>query len=71
MWKPQPDSVWACLPICGHQWNTFDTGGVCPKCDERFEQTQCLRCRQFSPHREWYHHADPALTREQSKSIEE
>jgi len=58
IWKPLPSSEWGCLPVCGHLWNTFDTGGVCPQCDEHFEQTQCLRCKQFSPHRQWYHDAD-------------
>jgi hypothetical protein len=60
MWKPLPSSQWSCLPVCGHLWNTFDTAGVCPQCDEHFEHTQCLRCLQFSPHRQWYHDADPS-----------
>ena len=45
--------------MCGHVWNTFETGGVCPSCGEHFEHTQCLRCRLFSPHKEWYHDTDP------------
>jgi hypothetical protein len=29
-WSPRKDDRWACS--CGHTWNTFDTGGVCPAC---------------------------------------
>jgi predicted amidophosphoribosyltransferase len=54
-WMPDAFSLWACLPVCGNEWNTFSTGGVCPKCGESFEQTQCLKCWQFSPHKDWYH----------------
>ena len=27
-WSPRNDDRWSCT--CGHSWNTFDTGGVCP-----------------------------------------
>jgi hypothetical protein len=27
-WSPQKEDKWFCT--CGHEWNTFDTGGVCP-----------------------------------------
>jgi len=27
-WSPGKEDEWFCT--CGHQWNTFDTGGVCP-----------------------------------------
>ena len=27
-WSPGKEDRWFC--ICGHEWNTFDTGGVCP-----------------------------------------
>src|SRR2546425_10644406 len=26
-WSPRKDDRWSCS--CGHEWNTFDTGGVC------------------------------------------
>jgi hypothetical protein len=26
---------------CGHEWNTFDTGGVCPACVHQWTETQC------------------------------
>jgi hypothetical protein len=54
-WTPDAFSLWECLPVCAHQWNTFSTGGMCPMCGEGFEQTQCLSCGEFSPHRDWYH----------------
>jgi hypothetical protein len=28
-WSPRKDDRWMCS--CGHRWNTFDTGGVCPR----------------------------------------
>jgi hypothetical protein len=36
-WSPREDDKWFC--DCGHAWNTFDTGGVCPACP---------------PHSQWY-----------------
>ena len=54
-----------CLPACGTQWNTFDTGGVCPTCGEVFEYTQCLRCALLSPHKAWYHYPDGEQTAQQ------
>jgi hypothetical protein len=57
-WKPRPGSRWICGPRlggCGHVWNTFDTHGICPKCNWHWIITACLWCKQFSPHEEWYH----------------
>ncbi len=51
-WSPRPDDLWSCK--CGHQWNTFDTGGVCPNCLYQWTVTQCLACREISPHSDWY-----------------
>jgi hypothetical protein len=51
-WQPRQHDRWSCL--CGHQWNTFDTGGVCPECGKLWEQTQCLRCHEWSRHDTWY-----------------
>jgi hypothetical protein len=52
MWVPKASSRWQCY--CGHSWNTFDTGGTCPTCDFRYEQTMCLACHRWSKHRAWY-----------------
>jgi hypothetical protein len=51
-WTPGKADRWACS--CGHQWNTFDTRGICPACDAAWRETQCLRCQQWSPHDDWY-----------------
>ncbi len=29
-WSPRQEDRWSCS--CGHSWNTFETGGVCPAC---------------------------------------
>jgi hypothetical protein len=57
-WKPKPSSQWWCTPKiggCGQSWNTFDTRGVCPTCSWHWIITQCLSCKQYSPHEDWYH----------------
>ncbi len=51
-WEPAEHSRWGCT--CGHSWNTFDTGGRCPNCKKVWEDTQCLSCKQWSPHLDWY-----------------
>ncbi|MCG6927629.1 MAG: hypothetical protein LJF30_20270 [Acidobacteria bacterium] len=51
-WEPDRDDLWACL--CLHSWNTFDTGGRCPACGRQWTETQCLRCKGWSPHADWY-----------------
>ena len=51
-WEPREGDLWACT--CGHSWNTFDTGGVCPGCLRQWTVTQCLKCHEYSPHSEWY-----------------
>jgi hypothetical protein len=53
-WMPQAEDRWQCN--CGHVWNTFDTGGVCPGCMYQWKVTQCLRCGEMSPHSDWYTH---------------
>lgn len=53
-WTPGPDDRWSCA--CGHVWNTFDTGGVCPGCLHQWTSTQCLACLRWSPHSDWYEH---------------
>jgi len=51
-WEPRASSTWSCR--CATVWNTFDTGGVCPGCDFRWRETQCLSCFSWSPHADWY-----------------
>jgi len=40
-WSPGKGDQWACS--CGHEWNTFDTGGVCPACLHQWTETKCLK----------------------------
>ena len=55
-WKPLPSSRWVCAPSgCGHVWNTFDTGGVCPACSKVWKMTACWSCHDSFPHEDWYH----------------
>ena len=51
-WEPERDSLWMC--ICLHTWNTFETSGRCPACGQQWQDTCCLRCHKWSPHRDWY-----------------
>jgi hypothetical protein len=51
-WEPGRHDRWSCA--CGHVWNTFDTRGVCPGCDAKWNETQCLKCHAWSPHDAWY-----------------
>jgi len=51
-WSPRKEDRWSC--DCGHEWNTFDTGGVCPACMHQWTETQCLSCARWSAHSDWY-----------------
>ena len=55
VWYPKAGSLWQCFPSCGTVWNTFSTGGVCPGCTYKWQETQCLACLELSPHVDWYH----------------
>jgi hypothetical protein len=51
-WSPGSGDRWFCK--CGHPWNTFSTGGVCPACGYKWTVTACQRCGEPSSHAEWY-----------------
>jgi hypothetical protein len=51
-WEPDRHDLWTC--VCLHSWNTFDTEGLCPACGRQWAETQCQRCKEWSPHAEWY-----------------
>lgn len=51
-WTPGAEDRWMCR--CTHLWNTFDTGGVCPRCLYQWEYTQCRDCQGWSLHSDWY-----------------
>jgi hypothetical protein len=57
-WRPKAEDRWFCMPRCNASWNTFWTGGVCPKCHYRWLKTQCLSCGEISLHKDWYHYSD-------------
>jgi hypothetical protein len=51
-WEPRASDRWSCE--CGFCWNTFDTRGLCPACNYQWEHTMCLRCKEWSRHKDWY-----------------
>lgn len=51
-WLPTASDTWHCT--CGHEWHTFDTGGVCPGCLHQWLETQCHACHAYSAHSDWY-----------------
>jgi len=50
--EPRATDLWQCA--CAHAWNTFETTGLCPACGKQWNDTQCLRCGEWSRHRDWY-----------------
>jgi hypothetical protein len=51
-WTPSKTDLWACS--CAHQWNTFETKGLCPACFLQWAYTACLQCGILSLHTDWY-----------------
>jgi hypothetical protein len=45
-WSPRKEDLWSCA--CGNEWNTFETGGVCPACLQQWTETQCLSSQRQS-----------------------
>lgn len=67
-WEPDASSEWTCT--CEHIWNTFDTGGICPKCKTRWKDTECLSCHKWSPHIDWYRGLDEAIRQQIIEALE-
>jgi hypothetical protein len=59
-WEPYRTAHWQCT--CGHEWNTFDTKGQCPRCDQTWEETTCLACGETATHADWYKSAEEYKT---------
>ncbi len=51
-YRPRKTDRWSCT--CEFVWNTFDTGGQCPRCQRQWESTGCPACRTWSRHKDWY-----------------
>lgn len=60
--KPSSGDLWICS--CQHIWDTFQTGGHCPKCNKIWEDTSCPKCSKWSKHIAWYSDFDKLLKRE-------
>ncbi len=63
-WDADGQPHWVCT--CGHEWDTFSTGGRCPSCGKQWDDTQCVEksiggCQQFSPHLDWYENLDTVV----------
>jgi hypothetical protein len=71
--SPSPRLLWQCRPGCGHNWHTFATHGICPRCAKVWHDTQCPRCRLWSPIDDWYHEdvPVPGLAAEQEEPATE
>jgi hypothetical protein len=54
-WQYTPAVRWQCSPDgCGMAFDTFATGGKCPRCSAQFSITWCPVCRRPSPRNKWY-----------------
>src|SRR5437763_9572670 len=49
---PPVGSYWKCT-TCGGEFDTFQTGPVCPSCSTQFPTTRCLDCGRLHPMHEW------------------
>ena len=56
-------------------WHTFATHGICPRCSKVWHDTQCPRCKLWSPIDDWYREdfpiQQPPVRREQPETQEE
>lgn len=44
--------AWVC-PNCKQEFDTFESGAFCPKCEAQFPGTTCFDCRESHPIAEW------------------
>ena len=51
-WVPFALDAWKCKE-CGFVWDSFQTDGVCPRCDHAHDEAACVRCRRIFPNRQW------------------
>lgn len=51
-WVPHEHDHWLCS--CGFRWNTFRTRGKCPSCNKQWTETACLKCKEMSPHADFW-----------------
>jgi Zn-dependent protease len=50
--SPPVGEFWRCGK-CGEQFDTFQTGAICPRCGAQFPQTKCLDCGALNPMNDW------------------
>jgi hypothetical protein len=50
--SPPVGEFWTCNR-CGQQFDSFQTGAVCPKCRTQFPQTKCIDCGALHPMNDW------------------
>jgi Zn-dependent protease len=50
---PPMAPLWGC-GRCGQQFDTFQTGAMCPRCGAQFETTTCFSCGEATPIGLWY-----------------
>jgi hypothetical protein len=71
-WEPDGHAYWMCS--CKHVWDTFSTGGRCPKCGKVWEDTQCVStaggCGKWSPHLDWYQGLDGVIIKLKEEILE-
>ncbi len=50
--KPHAGPFWKCAK-CSRNFDTFETGAVCPNCRAQFPNTMCGECQKLHPIDEW------------------